>query len=247
MVAYYDKILKYFFNYFFFIKMVYARRYRRKNTRRNRTLSTRRIFNNKSAKSQAKQIYALKQRVRRVYNQCKPEVKMHEPLAYYNRAFQHPGVNLGGVQWLFTDIPTPGSGYLDNQRIGSKISLKPLNLFITTQYQEFMNSLKSGWSTTNIPLNSSAIQLRLVVIQSLQASPDLLNQNTVNLRQIFEYSALDEAPTDPISWDYMMRVPFKTGITSTYKILMDRHITVSKDSPYHSKRLSIKPYIKSRL
>ena len=71
--------------------MAYARRstYRRKGRRGNRTLSTRRIFNNKSAKAQAAQIYALRKSVNRVRRQCKPEVKVQYTQQTDGRVFTY--------------------------------------------------------------------------------------------------------------------------------------------------------------
>lgn len=229
--------------------MAYVRRTRRGRAfrRGRRTLSTRNIFGNKSSRAQAKQISALSKRIRAVARKCNPETKLVDNPGYYeNRAFMSPNVtDQGGVQFLWYPVPMPGVGVGDNQRIGNKITLKPISLFNTVQYQEFFDSLESGFSTVNIPLNSNGIQLRVVALQALQAAETQINQNSIDLKEIFEYDAVSQGNGDPIAYDMMMRMPFRTGITAEWKILMDKRITVTKDKPFTSRRLKIKPSIRS--
>jgi len=142
--------------------MVYGRRYRRKGVRRNRTLSTRRIFNNKSAKAQAKQIYALRKSVNRVRKQCLPEVKVcRSSVNNFPMAFERSG--FVGITNNRIDHPLPVAGNSDSTRIGNKIRLIGPKIFIGLQYQEYKNSSMSYYDST---LRNNGIQLRLIAIQA---------------------------------------------------------------------------------
>lgn len=227
--------------------MRYAKRSksRKFGRRMRRTLSTRNIFSNKGARSQAKQISALSKRIRSVARYCAPEVKVLESynsgITYDNRGFAAPGTN-GQVQWLKIPIPmnqaTPAIGAGDNQRIGNLIKIKPIKLYTNIQYRELYNSLTSGFATVKLPLQSSGIQLRLVALQTkmTEVAEPLLSD-------VFENNGYDGV--DPVAAGMMMTMPFKTGITARFNILMDKRITVSQDKPVYSRRITIYPKIKS--
>ena len=106
--------------------MAYGRKrssYRRKGRRGNRTLSTRRIFGSKSAKAQAKQIYALRRAVNSVRSQCQPEVKICRS-SISNRGLALDSTATPGTtpDSSFT-LPLPIVGNSDSTRIGNKIKL----------------------------------------------------------------------------------------------------------------------------
>lgn len=207
----------------------------RKAGRSARTLSTRRIFNNKGAKAQAKQIYALRRAVNRVKAQCRPEVK-YVKSETQNRAL---GLENSGASFLqyYAQLPMPGisAGTGDGNRIGDNVKLLPMKLGINIRYEEFMNSLTKTYPV-DIPLASTGGQVRIIAIQAITAHSiepqlaDIMNAN--------EYSM------GAIGAAGMMNMPFKRGITSHYKILMNKVVTVSKDRPIISKRYLIRPAIK---
>ena len=108
----------------------YRRTRGRKSTRRgNRTLSTRRIFNNKSARAQAAQINALKRRINRVYRAAKPEVKVVETLRTERMMLPNMEDNVVGFDFI-----KPSLGTADDQRIGSMIHMVQPTLFINGKY-----------------------------------------------------------------------------------------------------------------
>ena len=101
----------------------YGKRSYRNNRRYNRKarkLSNKYIYLNRSAKSQATQIASLRNKVSRVYNACRPEIKVK-----YNNAtsftFDSQTLLNTYTSWL-PEMPILGSG--DDERIGDKIYVK---------------------------------------------------------------------------------------------------------------------------
>ena len=217
--------------------MVYARKNRfRKNFRNNRVLSTKRIFNNKTAKAQASQIWALRKRVNRVYQRTKPEVKVAESNYINNVGFGNFGAP-GVAQTYAQSITMPSTGTSDSTRIGNIISLLPFKLYINLQYEEIYNSLRNGFSTVKIPLASHGISLRLFAIQAKMSG---VSQPTYD--ELMELGALNN---DPVRASMFMTSPFKTGITGKYNILYNRVFHLSEDKPLISRTLTIRPKIKT--
>nr|QXN75474.1 MAG: capsid protein [Virus sp.] len=223
--------------------MAYARRstYRRKGRRGNRTLSTRRIFGNKSAKSQAKQINALKKSINRVYRQCKPEYKLVRT-GTENRGFGYDSSTSGSpalVNSVIAPIIMPQSGTGDNQRVGNKITISPVTFFLNSQYIHRNQIVGNLYPYSQNPLQSTGLVLRFVAIQSmvpLSATP--------TMAEIFES---DYTATNTLSQDLMMMMtmPFKNGITARFKILKDKRYFINEDKPIFAKRIKVKPAIKS--
>lgn len=205
--------------------------YRRKGRRGNRTLSTRRIFNNKGAKAQAAQIYALRKSVNRVRRQCLPEVKEVET-NYDNRLLAEADIPLVPEPWYRLDTPTPALGTGDTERIGNIIKLLPLKFRMTLQYRE---DYQSQQYPAFAELPQHGIQVRVIAIQSKAVSngPPVITDvlQGVNFGGFLNSSA-------------MMVQPFRTGITARYNILYNKVFSVSKDRPQIAKTLKITPRIK---
>lgn len=235
---------------FYFVQMVYGRRKSKnygKSSGGKRTLSTRNIFNNKGARSQAAQIAALKKRISAVSKICSPEVKVVEsninqysfnsiPLPNSSSEYKQAHIHALKVPSQATTLST------DAVRIGDKVRALPTQLFMSFQYEEIYNSMNSGLSNIKFELPTSAIQSRIVVLQQKVADAPAPTYN-----DIFEHQNVyeDDAPANPLSALMMMKSPFKTGITTRYHILMDRQITVSRDFAQKAVRFSVKPKIKS--
>lgn len=207
----------------------YARRstYRRKGRRGNRTLSTRRIFNNKGAKAQAAQIYALRKSVNRVRRQCQPEVKV-QYTSTGNSIFSVSG----SVPITDTRISMPNilEGTSDVARIGNIIKLYPLKVNTSMFYEEVINS-RLGYPPFS-ELRTHGAQVRFIAIQSKSALA-----NAPNLSDILR----DVNFTTDIESSMMMRMPFKTGITARFNILKNKVFTLSKDKPCLSTVLKVVP------
>lgn len=221
--------------------MVYARKNRmRKTLRNNRTLSTRRIFNNKGAKAQAKQIWALRKRINRVYNRTKPEYKLLR-VESQNRSFGAQLLN--GPAFLqnhfisSVNVPQPGTG--DNQRIGNKLNLFPMNFFMNVRYTENNEIINNVYPYIQQPLNSNGMMLRFVAIQAIAADSVAPTMN-----DIFQDNLTSEGALSP-DLMMMMTMPFKNGITARYKILKDKRISANHDKPLYAARFKVKPQIKT--
>lgn len=215
--------------------MAYGNRrstYRRKGRRGNRALSTRRIFNNKSARSQAKQIYALKRRINRVYRATKPEVKVLEQGQY--NALQL----LPGQMTSFSEVflrPELGTG--DDQRTGNVVNLKAATLFLSAKYS-MTTRTSSGIPFYNVVNGSPGAGLRVIAVQTKvarAAAPTL-------------QSVLHNAISDSAGGIYSManlKIPFEDGITTSYHVLLDRVYQFSNNRPIISKRINIRPAMKT--
>lgn len=217
--------------------MAYARRstYRRKGRRGNRALSTRRIFSNKGAKAQAKQIYALRRAVNRVKAQCQPEVKIVRT-STANRGLALSSTATPGTtpySSVSIPLPSPTTGTTDSTRIGNKVRLMNPKFYVGLQYRELNNSAAGYYNST---LNNRGIQVRFIAVQA-KVPHSAVPQLTDILQNVNFNSQIDSM--------MMMREPFQIGITSRFNILMDKRITVNADSPTKSYRFSIKPSTRS--
>lgn len=221
--------------------MRYAKRSRtrRAGRRGNRTLSTRRIFNNKGAKAQAAQIYALRKSIGRVRRQCRPEIK-EVNTSFDNRLlgqyFSGTGSPVTVSEAIFaTPMPTVGTG--DNNRIGDLIKILPLKFRMTLQYREVYGTV-AGSTVWNVPeLPTHGMQIRVIAVQAKASS-----SSVPTLSDILEsYSN----QTDYLTTAGHMVQQFKNGITARYNILFNRVYSVSQDKPQLARTLSIRPKIRS--
>lgn len=216
--------------------MAYGRRrssYRRKGRRGNRALSTRRIFGSKSAKAQAKQIYALRRAVNRVRSQCQPEVKICRSSIDNRGLALSATATPGSIQYSNFTLPLPVIGNSDSTRIGNKIRLVNPKVFIGLQYRERITSAAGYYNST---LNTRGIQVRLIAVQA-----KVPHASTPALTDILQNVDFD----GQIQSMMMMREPFQIGITSRFHILLDKRMTVNADNPTKSYRIGVKPRSRS--
>lgn len=205
----------------------------RKARRSASTLSTRRIFNNKGAKAQAKQIYALRRAVNRVKAQCQPEVKICRSSISNRGLALSDTATPGTVKYSSFDQPLPISGNSDSTRIGNKIKLVNPKVFVGLQYRERITSAAGYYNST---LATHGIQIRLIAVQA-----KVPHSSAPTLNDILQNVNFD----GQIESMMMMREPFQIGITSRFNILLDKRMTVSLDNPTKSYRISIKPKSRS--
>ena len=202
--------------------------YRRKGRRGHRSLSTRRIFNNKSAKAQASQIYALRKSISRVRRQCKPEVKVQYTQQTDGRVFTYQsGFRLTDARF---NMPNISEGTGDGSRIGNMIKLYPLKVNTAMYYDEVINT-HLGYPPFS-ELQTHGGQIRFIAIQAksaLNTAPEL----TDILRAVSFDGQSDSA--------MMMRMSFKTGITARFNILKNKVFTLSKDKPCLSTTIKVVP------
>lgn len=207
--------------------MPYRKRYYKRRYNKKRTLSTRNIYANRSAKSQAYQIAALKRRVNYVSRQCKPEVKImtSSPVSDTFTSW----TEYGKYKVIY---PTQGTG--EDQRIGNSWNVRncSFRVFINKNY-----SLSTGQTYLD-----NGTTYRVIIVQTIAPADP-----TANIPDITDF--LESA-----SNNYQAIVsPFKDGITSSYRILSDvKGSTVSNEKllniRYHPyKHESIDPQGFSRI
>lgn len=222
--------------------MVYAKRMfkrYRKNLRNNRTLSTRRIFNNKSAKSQAKQIYALRRSINSVKQMCKPEVKVVEtPIVINEFTATTSGVEPAVVNnmWRRYNIDVPSFGVADNNRVGNLIKLLPVKWFINAQYGRKTHT-SNGIPYYNLVNEGTGACFRLIAIQSKQALKTAPTPSDI-------FPLFENYP----NWQTTisnMNCPYRNGITANWNILYDKVKYINDNKPIYNKRLKITPADKS--
>lgn len=215
--------------------MAYARRstYRRKGRRGNRSLSTRRIFGNKGAKAQARQIYALRKSVNRVARMCKPEVKQ---FATTQNTIKVAAYTSADVNQLYhkIEVPFPQPGTGDNQRIGDRVRQLPITFFMNGIYREITNS-SNGIPLYNV-ISSKGCAMRIVAIQNRIAS-----NSTPSITSLFDTF---ETSTNTVLTMANINNPFKRGITANYIVLYDKVFYFNDIKPIRNLKLKIYPKIK---
>lgn len=188
--------------------MAYGRR--RRSTRRTyrrgrRTLSTRNIFGNKSARAQARQISTLKRRISNVYRQCRPETKLKEGAVV---TLNIPYDDLTPYALYTVDMPSPGIG--DDQMVGNVCNIKDVHVYIDAEidarYTAPQYALYGG-----MPGNLSYRIITFatkVLSDNSPAVPDILVAPDYNTNVN----------------EYMLNSvrPLNEGISSKYDILYDR-------------------------
>lgn len=210
--------------------MAYGNRrtsYRRKGRRSARTLSTRRIFANKSARSQAKQINALKRRVNRVYSRTKPEVKVSESYGYNSvqlLPYQHTSHNIPFI--------LPSAGTADDQRIGSAINVLSHTLFLSAKYSFATKSAQVPVYNQTIGGNGAA--MRVIAVQTKVPRNDVPTLDSLMHSPINTSNVGIESMSN-------MKIPFEVGITTGYHVLYDRVFYFNSFKPIFSKRINIRP------
>lgn len=202
----------------------------RKNRRNARTLSTRRIFNNKSAKAQAAQIHALRNSVRRIARANRPEIKNQ----YTTTGARTFDVRNGSLVPYLVDMPNISLGTSDTQRIGNCIKILPLKINTTMFYENVINS-RLGYPPFS-ELREHGGQVRFVALQT-KAAVD----NPPDFVDVFRAVNFE----GDINSSMMIRMPFKTGITSRYNILANKVFTLSSNKPNLSTTIKVIPKIRT--
>lgn len=218
--------------------MAWFRRYRR---RRSSKLSKRRIFGNKSAKAQARQIYSLKRYANKIYRMCKPDVEVFQPSALIltNAGYTHKSVSriwspLNGIfyrwdvpnEWIETSSwPTPVNSASDSTFLGITPKDDAIRLKSIQIYGSF--SLASPDSDAYAPA-----YCRIVVCRTREAIPYDSNLDNVNGHYTYpesEYrsNAFGLTPVREIlrteeGWFSAIRGPYQNDVSSKCEILASR-------------------------
>lgn len=179
----------------------YQRRYKRRYARRS-TLSTRNIYANRSSRSQAYQIAALKRRINYVSKQCKPEVKVLSSDVIIDSFSDN--TSYGKIK-----VMPPEQGTGENQRVGNSWNVK------NGSFKLLINKDIASGSE----LQDNGLSYRVIIVQTVAPTnsasnvPDASNLllNTANVSQC-------------------LVSPFKDGITAKYRVIKDvKSSTVSSE------------------
>lgn len=200
----------------------YNRRYNKRNSRRYK-LSTRKIFSNTNAKSQANQIYSLKRRINSVYKRTKPEIKN-----LLGAAISHSFTS-GALDdiWYAGVFPMPvlNSGK-DNGMIGNYC--KPLSLQLNGTI-EYYNSSATGYHNTE----SAGCMARVIILQ--RKTPEDYT-TTHPLSEFIPNPAYTGA-----EYTAMAVKPLQTGITEKWDVLCDKRYILTSDNNQKIFRIRVKP------
>lgn len=199
-----------------------ARKNRRYNRRRNSRLSNRRIYSRTSAKSQASQIATLRNRINKVYNACKPEIKtIVTSASTYNYTSESTS-----TYYKMYPMTVPGLGTADKDRTGNHIKVLNGVLYLSCEY---FNSSSTGYHNSE----SAGCQVRVIIGQF---------NNGQNYTSTPAISDLFEFPgnTGP-NYTQLAISPLLEGITAHYKILKDFRFILTSDRNQKMLKIPFKP------
>lgn len=178
------------------------RRFRRPIRYRRRTLSSRNVFLNTGAKSQAKQIAALNRKVHKIARASKPEKKVITESPQQATFSSRAG---GDVHLVFT-VPEIINGSGDKYRIGDKIFRRDTwNMSF-----EYYNNSSTGYHESE----SSGVQVRIICGQWRTPHNNL---NTPTVDQV-----IDHYDTSGSGYTTAAVAPLLNGITEQCRIFSDR-------------------------
>lgn len=198
------------------------RTFRRNGTRRykRKTLSKSAVYSRTSARSQARQIYALKRRVSALTRINRPEIKVKDanPTTFVmNNAAWTDSYKSFILQW-----PEQGTG--DNQRTGSAFRVKNLMIRLNLEYY---NDSTTGYH----PGESAGTPVRIIVIQTV--GPVQYNFET-SLDNILQHSGYSGG-------NYTARSvsPFKRSLSQQFKVVANKLVNLTSDKNQRSVYISV--------
>ena len=199
-------------------------RVNRRYNRKARKLSNKYIYGNRSAKSQATQIAALRNRVNKVYKSCKPEIKTvitsAETISYTSESTSS--------YYRFYPWTQPDEGTADNQRTGNHISARNGVLYLSMEY---FNSSETGYHNTE----SSGCQVRVIIGQwKTNRGPTIIPA----IGDIVEFPG-NIGP----NYTQLALSPLKKGVSAQHAILKDYRTTLTTDRNQKMVKLYVRPKI----
>lgn len=196
-----------------------ARKYFRRKYYRRRTLSTRNIYNKRSSKSQANQIYSLNKKVNAIARANRPDTHIlkSDPVTQ-----EFTNSSLATIHKSFASGLTPTGTYA-----------RLLDFKISGTFEYGDN--KEAFPGIEVP---RAGTIRLVIWQSLSSKASGSVQSIENLIDVSNTGAGYELNT--------MR-SFKDGVTAYVKILYDRTYTVSSQYPVRPFKVQLKKLMPLRI
>ena len=194
-------------------KFYNRKRYGKTRNYKSRALSTRRIFGNRSAYSQAVQINALRRRVNKVYKVCKPETKINYGDTM-DKDFSNSGFSGTWESW-FAPLITVGAE--DNQRVGDKVYRKDIYKFSFT----YSNNAQGSSGLHNGETSCAMIRVIMGIWKEPKAGNAIPSAESV----IHGYGSSASA------YNVNILQPLANGITAEHKILKDTIIKLDLNNP----------------
>lgn len=191
--------------------MVYGKSFRRRSYRRNRrSLSNRTIFGKTSAKSQAKQIASLRNRVGRLAKLSRKEIRNTQET--FDKTFTNSAISDVYSTWSLTD----------DFMQGQWTKMRGLSINGILEYGDNKEEY-AGVSTTR------SGSIRLIVYQSLQSRTASVGVD-----------AVAEIHSSGLDYELNTTRPLKDGVSSYVKILADRTYTLSDQQPQKRVNINIR-------
>nr|QRV62012.1 putative capsid protein [ssDNA virus sp.] len=204
--------------------MAYGRyRRRRSYRRRRRSLSNRNVFVKTSAKAQARQIAALRNRINSVYRRTKPEIK-NVVGSSISTTFSSDVIT---KIWLTGILPrpTPNSGS-DHGIIGNYC--KVLSLQLNGSF-EYYNTSQTGYHNSE----SSGCQMRIIILQR-KTPEDIATSYDLG-------DFIPNASNTGAEYSTMAVKPLQTGITEKWDVLYDKRYVLTSDNNQKMFRIKVRP------
>lgn len=201
----------------------YGKYNRRRNYRNNRRrLSNRTVFGKTSAKSQAKQIATLRNRINTVYKKTRPETKILNGSVISKTLDSQTLLN---TYWAIAG-PNLEQGAGDGQRIGDKINVKNMCFTFTAEYY---NSSQTGYHGGE----SAGTTMRIIIGQ--YKTPHAYNTvPTIS-------SVLSASSNTGATYTHQALIPLKNGISEDYNILKDMKFTMTSSGNQRLIKINVKP------
>ena len=189
------------------------RRSRRKGTRR--TLSNYHIATRISARSQAKQIYAIKKRINRIQKLTRPETKIiTQALPIYTNVTSN-------FMTLTPQMPLSPPTTSNSSTIDPNSEPINVNRFFRLNTFHLYGEVRYDTITATV----SPVNFRIVIVQQTKSRGDALNINDI-------FQGLGTTDTTVSGARGMANYgPLQTGLSRTCKVLSDKKYTLSYQRP----------------
>lgn len=208
---------------------VYRRRGygRKRSARRRSALSSRNIYVNKSARAQSYQIAALRNRMRRMSRQLRPETKVWlSGIKTESYTSSTTGTWCSKYEVCGELIENTGAG--EGQIIGDKINIRSLQILAHFDYHSVNNP-------ENMMYDSYGANIRIVCFQSKARSNETAGS-------IGPSVIITNAAGSGAGYEMLGVSPLTAGITERFRILCDKTYTITDSSNQRIVRLSVKPW-----
>lgn len=204
-------------------RKLHSRMNRSRAYTRRRHLTVRNIAMNRSAKSQANQILALRSRLNRMQQHIKPDVKK---CGFPSTSFSLDSQMLSSSYQAYS-YTLPALGAEDYQRVGDKIYARKCAWYINMEYY---NTSDTGYHNSE----SAGTAVRVFVVQS----KDAVGNSIPALADFLEYATYTGT-------EYTLRAvsPFKNGITSNWRVLYDNVFYLTTTKNQKVLKVKVKPGI----